>query len=142
MIADFLDDPIEVFPKVDPRVVKETLSRIGVVAKSKPILYPSCYLLEDEGRWFVVHFKEIFRLVKRDESYDNMTDEDIRRKKSIVFCLKSWGLVDVYDNDKIEPHNIYVNVLPHKHNFEVKHKIRLSWLETIGNTLNVLEDII
>ena len=141
MISDFLDNPIEVFPKADVGVIKETLSRMGVMAKNKQVLYPSCYLLGDNGKWFIVHFKEIFRLIKRNESYDNLSEDDIKRKKSIIFCLKSWKLIDVNDED-IKEHNIFIDVLPHNHNYEIKHKIRVNSIDNIANTLNVIEDLL
>lgn len=141
MIAEFFENPLEVFPKVDVNVIKETLTRMGVLSKNKPVMYPSCYLMEDEGRWFVFHFKEIFRLINRKDFYNNMTEEDYTRKKSIVFCLKSWGLLDAYEED-ITPHNVFIDVIPHNHNYEIKHKIKVNALDNLKNTLNVLEDMI
>ncbi len=106
----------------DNKVVMETLNRIGIANKQKRILYPSCYLHEIDGETYLVHFKQMF-LLTRDNSYKNISDDDLVRRNAIAFCLKNWGLIDVPDED-IEPHNKYIFVLPHreKNEWRIYHK--------------------
>jgi hypothetical protein len=114
--------PIEVMLKVDANIVKETLSRMGIVNRQRKVLYPSCYLIEQFGRFYVFHFKELFA-VTRSNWYNNLSEEDIHRKNAIVYCLKQWGMIET-DLSLIEPHDMYVFVLPHsqKKDFLISHK--------------------
>lgn len=108
---------------VDKKVVQETLNRIGISNKRKKILYPSCYIYENNDEYYIAHFKQMFGLYR---SYDTMSEDDVLRRNSIVFCLKSWGLVDI-DDRFITPHNCYIFVLNHKEKsaWKVSHKINL-----------------
>ncbi len=118
----------------DKKVIQETLNRIGISNKKKKILYPSCYIYEDDaGEHFLVHFKQLFTL-SRNDAYDNISEQDILRRNSIAFCLKNWGLIDVEDKF-IEPHDSYVFVLPHeeKHEWTITHKINLFTLRNKKN---------
>jgi hypothetical protein len=73
--------------------VKETLSRIGVSSKKKHnTLYQSCHILHKQGRYFIIHFKELFIL---DGKYSNLFDEDLRRRNTIATLLSDWGLVRI-----------------------------------------------
>jgi hypothetical protein len=123
-------DLIEVFPKVEIKVIKETLSRIGIADKKNRILWPSCYLFEQDGKFYVVHFKQVFKLT-RENYFDNLSQEDIGRRNSIVFCLQGWTLIDIPDVSVIEPHNTFVFVLPfnQKRDWVIEHKINLSYLK-------------
>lgn len=118
--------PIEVTLRVDDKVVKETLSRCGIVNRKRKILYPSCYLIEHDSKYYIFHFKELFAIT-RSNYYNNISDEDLKRKNSIIFCLKNWGLIDV-DESLIEPHDMYVFVLSHdkKEEFTVSHKFNMA----------------
>jgi hypothetical protein len=109
----------------DEKVLKESLSRIGIVNKKEKILYPSCYLFVENEEYFLVHFKQLFML-KRDNGYNNVSDQDIQRRNAIAYCLKQWGLIDVDEND-IQPHNLFVYVLPfkEKNNWTISHKVNL-----------------
>lgn len=109
----------------DKKVVQETLNRIGISNKKKKVLYPSCYIYENDGEHFLVHFKELFAM-SRPDAYNNISEQDIIRRNSIAFCLKNWGLIDVEDKF-IEPHDSYVFVLPHdgKEGWRITHKINL-----------------
>ena len=113
----------------DKKVVQETTNRIGIANKRKQILYPSCYIYEKDGETYLVHFKQLF--VLRDNGYNNVCDEDIKRRNAVAFCLKNWGLIDVED-EEIEPHDIYVFVLPHKekHEWKISHKVNLFTLSS------------
>jgi len=119
---------IEVKLKNLDKVIKETLSRIGIPNKKEKILYPSCYLYEQDGKHYIVHFKKLFML-EREDAYDNMCEEDIERRNAIIYCLKQWGLIEV-DESTIEPHNKYVFVLPFKEkkSWQLKHKYNVRTL--------------
>ena len=70
--------------------VRETLSRIGVASRKEKKLYQSCHILHKQGRYFIVHFKELFAL---DGKNTNLTKNDISRRNTIANLLKDWGLV-------------------------------------------------
>ena len=72
--------------------VRETLSRIGVASRKEKKLYQSCHILHKQGRYFIVHFKELFAL---DGKNTNLTINDISRRNTIANLLKDWGLIDV-----------------------------------------------
>ena len=72
--------------------VRETLSRIGVASRKEKKLYQSCHILHKQGRYFIVHFKELFAL---DGKNTNMTINDISRRNTIANLLKDWGLINV-----------------------------------------------
>lgn len=112
----------------DEKVVKETLSRCGIVNHRKKIIYPTCYLCMVEGDYILAHFKQIFMLL-RENAYNNMSIEDLERRNSIAFNLKHWGLIDV-DDSLIEPHKTFISVVPHseKKNYIIKHKINVKEL--------------
>jgi len=98
---------------VDPSVIKETLTRIGIGDKKNKILYPTCYLYPNMEDFYIVHFKELFLLTRKD-GYNNLCEDDVERKNSILYCLEQWGLIEVVDEGSIEPHGKFVFVLPHK----------------------------
>ena len=70
--------------------VKETLTRIGVASRKDKTLYQSCHILHKQGRYFIVHFKELFALDGKDT---NLSENDIARRNTIVKLLSDWGLV-------------------------------------------------
>jgi len=72
--------------------VRETLSRIGVASRKEKKLYQSCHILHKQGRYYIVHFKELFAL---DGKNTNLTINDISRRNTIANLLKDWGLIDV-----------------------------------------------
>lgn len=78
--------------------VRETLSRIGVASRKEKKLYQSCHILHKQGKYFIVHFKELFAL---DGKNTNLSENDIARRNTIVNLLNDWGLVDVVG--KAEP---------------------------------------
>ena len=83
--------------------VRETLSRIGVASKKDKILYQSCHILHKKGRYFIVHFKELFAL---DGKEAFLSDNDIERRNSIAKLLSDWGLI------KIINENDFLSVAP------------------------------
>jgi len=74
--------------------VRETLSRIGVASKKEKKLYQSCHILHKQGKYYIVHFKELFAL---DGKRTNLSENDIARRNTIVNLLNDWGLVGVAD---------------------------------------------
>jgi hypothetical protein len=72
--------------------VRETLSRIGVASRKEKKLYQSCHILHKQGRYFIVHFKELFALDGKDT---NLSINDISRRNTITNLLKDWGLVTI-----------------------------------------------
>ena len=72
--------------------VRETLSRIGVASRKERKLYQSCHILHKQGRYYIVHFKELFAL---DGKKTNLSENDIARRNTITNLLKDWGLVDI-----------------------------------------------
>ena len=115
-MSSVFDKLIEITPIADIAVIKETLSRIGIANKKAKILFPSCYLYEAFGVYYIAHFKQLFLLTRQD-GYNNLSDEDLSRRNGIIFCLKSWNLIDV-DETLIEPHDKFVFVLSHKEKHE------------------------
>ena len=77
--------------------VRETLSRIGVASRKERKLYQSCHILHKQGRYYIVHFKELFAL---DGKQTNLSENDIARRKTIANLLNDWGLVDVLGNSE------------------------------------------
>jgi len=74
--------------------VRETLTRIGVASRKEKKLYQSCHILHKQGRYFIVHFKELFAL---DGKRANLTINDVQRRNRIVNLLVDWGLVLISD---------------------------------------------
>jgi hypothetical protein len=72
--------------------VRETLTRIGVASKKDKTLYQSCHILHKQGRYYIVHFKELFAL---DGKPSNLSESDIARRNTITNLLKEWDLIEV-----------------------------------------------
>ena len=72
--------------------IRETLSRIGVASRKERKLYQSCHILHKQGRYYIVHFKELFAL---DGKATNLSQNDIERRNTITGLLEDWGLVEV-----------------------------------------------
>jgi hypothetical protein len=79
--------------------VRETLTRIGVASKKEKTLYQSCHILHKQGRYFIVHFKELFAL---DGKPSNMSESDTARRNTISNLLKEWELVDLVRSEQTE----------------------------------------
>lgn len=77
--------------------IKETLTRIGVASKKDRKLYQSCHILHKQGRYYIVHFKELFAL---DGKPSNFSDDDIGRRNTIANLLEEWGLVKLVTKNK------------------------------------------
>jgi hypothetical protein len=94
--------------------VRETLTRIGVASRKDKTLYQSCHILHKQGKYYIVHFKELFAL---DGKPTDFSDEDKGRRNTVVKLLSDWGLIAVVDPDKIEDPQTPLNqikILPFK----------------------------
>ena len=78
--------------------VRETLTRIGVASRKEKKIYQSCHILHKQGRYFIVHFKELFAL---DGKHANLTQNDVQRRNRIIQLLSDWGLITVLNADNI-----------------------------------------
>ena len=78
--------------------VRETLTRIGVASRKEKKLYQSCHILHKQGRYFIVHFKELFAL---DGKRANITVNDVQRRNRIIQLLLDWGLVSIVDTERV-----------------------------------------
>ena len=78
--------------------VRETLTRIGVASRKEKKLYQSCHILHKQGRYFIVHFKELFAL---DGKYANITQNDIQRRNRIIHLLADWRLLVVTSPESV-----------------------------------------
>jgi len=79
--------------------VRETLTRIGVASRKEKKIYQSCHILHKQGRYFLVHFKELFAL---DGKHANLTINDVQRRNRIAQLLVDWGLVGIVNADSIQ----------------------------------------
>ena len=95
------DDMLEVGLKEpdDFLKVRETLSRIGVASRKDRTLFQSCHILHKQGKYFIVHFKELFALDGKDT---NLSENDIARRNTIANLLQDWGLVKVVSESSVE----------------------------------------
>ena len=78
--------------------VRETLTRIGVASRKEKKLYQSCHILHKQGRYYIVHFKELFAL---DGKSANLSLNDVQRRNRIIQLLSDWGLVTINNSDNI-----------------------------------------
>jgi hypothetical protein len=78
--------------------VRETLTRIGVASRKEKKIYQSCHILHKQGRYYLVHFKELFAL---DGKHANLTVNDVQRRNRIAQLIADWGLVTIVDANKI-----------------------------------------
>lgn len=80
--------------------VRETLTRIGIASRKERKLYQSCHILHKQGRYFIVHFKELFAL---DGKESNITSNDVERRNTIASLLQDWGLLKILSPSRAEP---------------------------------------
>ena len=80
--------------------IRETLTRIGIASRKENKLFQSCHILHKQGRYFIVHFKELFAL---DGKESNITSNDVERRNTVAGLLQDWGLLTIIDNTKAEP---------------------------------------
>ena len=107
--------------------VRETLTRIGIASRKDRTLYQSCHILHKQGKYYIVHFKELFALDGKPTNFD---EADQSRRNTIANLLGEWGLIELVDKDKslnpIAPLS-QIKILPHKEkdewNLEAKYNI-------------------
>ena len=99
--------------------VRETLSRIGIASKKDKTLYQSCHILHKQGRYYIVHFKELFLL---DGKKSDFSDEDKARRNTIANLLHEWELLDLVDEDKTLDPVLPINMIK-----IIAHKEKNSW---------------
>ncbi len=92
---------------------RETLTRIGVASRTENKLYQSCHILHKQGKYYIVHFKELFLL---DGKHSDFSDNDLQRRNRITKLLADWGLVDVVNDEMITEISSVsqIKILPHK----------------------------
>ena len=78
--------------------VRETLTRIGVASRKEKKIYQSCHILHKQGKYYIVHFKELFAL---DGKNTNITENDVQRRNRITQLLSDWGLVTIINQDNV-----------------------------------------
>jgi hypothetical protein len=96
-----IEDMVEVTlnEKDDFLKIRETLTRIGVASKKEKLLYQSCHILHKQGKYYIVHFKELFAL---DGKPTDITENDLARRNTIALLLEDWGLLKLVNAKKAE----------------------------------------
>jgi len=116
-------------------VIKETLTRIGVASKKDNTLFQSCHILHKQGRYFIVHFKELFAL---DGKESNITSNDVERRNTVAGLLQDWGLLKIVSAAKAEPKvslsQIKVVAYKEKNEWELVPKYNIGKKVTVNST--------
>ena len=112
--------------------VRETLTRIGVSSRKERILYQSCHILHKQGKYYIVHFKELFAL---DGKPSNISDNDVQRRNTIANLLEQWGLVKIMNpqivRDNMAPiHQIKIISFKEKDDLELVTKYNIGKKKT------------
>lgn len=96
-----IEDMLEVTIKQpdDFLKVRETLTRIGVASRKDKTLFQSCHILHKQGKYYIVHFKELFAL---DGKLATLSENDIQRRNTIAILLQDWALIDIVQKEKSE----------------------------------------
>ena len=106
--------------------VRETLSRIGVASRKDKVLYQSCHILHKQGRYFIVHFKELFALDGKDADF---SDNDLQRRNTVAHLLADWGLITILNpeihEDKAPLNQIKVIAYKEKGEWELVQKYNI-----------------
>ena len=124
-ISKFVE--VELGEEDDFLKVRETLTRIGVSSRKERILYQSCHILHKQGRYYIVHFKELFAL---DGKPSNISENDIQRRNTIANLLEQWGLVKILnpsiDKDNMAPiHQIKIIAFKDKDDWDLVTKYNI-----------------
>jgi len=110
--------------------VRETLSRIGVASRKERKLYQSCHILHKQGRYYIVHFKELFAL---DGKPTNISTNDVERRNTIAGLLEDWGLVTMIGDNELKAPLSQIKVL----SFREKDDWILETKYNIGSKKNI-----
>ena len=129
-LSKFLE--IELKEQDDFLKVRETLTRIGVSSRKEKVLYQSCHILHKQGRYYLVHFKELFLL---DNKPSNLSENDIQRRNAIADLLEEWGLLKILNpvimEDNIAPiHQIKIISFKEKDEWELITKYNIGKKKT------------
>tara|TARA_Y100001972_G_scaffold110946_1_gene143198 strand:- start:267 stop:674 length:408 start_codon:yes stop_codon:yes gene_type:complete len=132
--TDLIQDLVEItFPEKDDFLkIRETLSRIGVASRKEKELFQSCHILHKKGKYYIVHFKELFKL---DGKQTNFDESDMGRRNTIVDLLRQWNLVKVLNPQQIlDPRAplSQIKVIPYKE----KNEWKLTQKYSIGNNIS------
>lgn len=127
-------DLVEItFPEKDDFLkIRETLSRIGVASRKEKELFQSCHILHKRGKYYIVHFKELFKL---DGKQSNFDESDVARRNNIIDLLRQWSLVKVLDPKRIEEPRAplsQIKVIPYKE----KQQWKLTQKYSIGTNIS------
>ena len=133
-LLESVKDLVEItFPEKDDFLkIRETLSRIGVASRKEKELFQSCHILHKRGKYYIVHFKELFKL---DGKQSNFDESDIARRNTIVDLLRQWSLVKVLDPKRIEEPRAplsQIKVIPYKE----KNQWKLTQKYSIGTNIS------
>lgn len=96
---ELLESFIEINPGDNFRSIRETLTRMGVPSGKEPKLFQSCHILQKKGKYYIVHFKELFMLDGKPSNFEEM---DKQRRNKIASLLEEWGLCTIVDHSKVE----------------------------------------
>ena len=106
--------------------VRETLTRIGVASRKEKKLYQSCHILHKQGRYYIVHFKELFALDGKDADF---SDNDLQRRNTVAHLLSDWGLITILNpeihEDKAPLNQIKVIAYKEKNDWELIQKYNI-----------------
>ena len=132
--TDLIQDLVEItFPEKDDFLkIRDTLSRIGVSSRKEKELFQSCHILHKKGKYYIVHFKELFKL---DGKQTNFDESDIGRRNTIIDLLRQWNLVKVLNPQQIlDPRAplSQIKVIPYKE----KNEWKLTQKYSIGNNIS------
>lgn len=116
-----IDDLVEIELQEDDDFLKirETLTRIGIASRKDRTLYQSCHILHKRGKYYIVHFKELFALDGKPTNFD---ENDEGRRNSIVNLLAEWGLLSIVDADKSAEPTVPLNQVK-----IISHKDKANW---------------
>ena len=131
---DLIQDLVEItFPEKDDFLkIRENIYRIGVASRKEKELFQSCHILHKKGKYYIVHFKELFKL---DGKQTNFDESDVGRRNTIIDLLRQWSLVKVLNPQQIlDPRAplSQIKVIPYKEKTEWK----LTQKYSIGNTIS------
>ena len=131
---DLVKDLVEItFPEKDDFLkIRETLSRIGVASRKEKELFQSCHIHHKKGKYYIVHFKELFKL---DGKQTNFDESDLGRRNTIIDLLRQWNLVKVLNPRQIlDPRAplSQIKVIPYKE----KNEWKLTQKYSIGNNIS------
>ena len=118
MIENFIE--VKLHEEQDFLKIKETLTRIGIASRREKKLWQSCHILHKQGKYYLVHFKELFAL---DGKETNFTDDDKARRNTIAFLLEEWDLLEI-----VEPERFKEPRAPLSHIKVISFKDKSDWI--------------